>query len=296
MSETSEFFDEEIPSQIYHYTGKAGFLGIIKNKCFWASHILFQNDRSEHEIAFELLKNKLSEKTNDKINNETLDFAKSFLSMDCFTVSFSEKEDNLEQFRGYATDTPGFCLGIKTDKFKECLSCNSTKKICPENHKPEKNEILNNSYKFRLAKCIYDLKKQNEIIDKIVDNVLTESDINEENACRKITDRIIPPLLEISPCFKNKNYENEKEWRLIISQVHDKSKIKEKVGKSYFIPYFELNFCTEICIGDVIIGPCIDEKITQYSVSRVLANYGIEFMQKRDGRNLRHSSIPYRYW
>jgi hypothetical protein len=60
MDKISSFLNESsIPAQIYHYTGKEGFWGIIKNKCFWASHILFQNDRSEHEIAFELLRNKM---------------------------------------------------------------------------------------------------------------------------------------------------------------------------------------------------------------------------------------------
>lgn len=72
-------------------------------------------------------------------------------------------------------------------------------------------------------------KNNKQFIDEIVDNALTEIDIKKENTHHEINGRITPALLEISPYFKNRKYENEKEWRLVISKVHDKSKIKEKV-------------------------------------------------------------------
>jgi len=46
----------DVPGTLYHYTNKEAFLGIVQNKKLWASHIAFQNDRSEHKYAFELFR------------------------------------------------------------------------------------------------------------------------------------------------------------------------------------------------------------------------------------------------
>lgn len=38
---------EQPNSQLYHYTTQQGLLGILENKCIWATHYKFLNDYSE---------------------------------------------------------------------------------------------------------------------------------------------------------------------------------------------------------------------------------------------------------
>jgi len=36
---------------LYHYTNQKGLLGILKEKCIWATHLRYLNDMSEGEIV-----------------------------------------------------------------------------------------------------------------------------------------------------------------------------------------------------------------------------------------------------
>ena len=44
-----EFLAEsrELPDTIYHYTNLNGFMGIVQNKCIWASDWQYMNDPAE---------------------------------------------------------------------------------------------------------------------------------------------------------------------------------------------------------------------------------------------------------
>ena len=39
------------PELLYHYTTQKGLLGILKDKCIWATHIRYLNDTSEGNIV-----------------------------------------------------------------------------------------------------------------------------------------------------------------------------------------------------------------------------------------------------
>ena len=86
----------EYPEQVYHYTNANAFLGIIKNKELWASHILFQNDKKEALYSLDLLSESLYEnkaafaKNNIDIQ-KLLSYIKPLTGQQIFTISFSEK-------------------------------------------------------------------------------------------------------------------------------------------------------------------------------------------------------------
>ena len=58
MSKHIENEYKKIPDALYHYTSRKGFLGIIKTKQIWASHIRFMNDLKEQILALEILERK----------------------------------------------------------------------------------------------------------------------------------------------------------------------------------------------------------------------------------------------
>jgi hypothetical protein len=297
MSETdndSSHVDTTVtPSQLYHYTGKDSFLGIIKNKCFWASHILFQNDHSEMLYTCKLLKQMVVEISKNKVSFDQLDGLDVFAKMDRYTVSFSEDGYSLNQFRAYTDGMPGYAIGFRPDQLKVHLACKATEGRTAMSDDP--NVLPDNAYHFSFVQCIYDPEKQQKIISDIVSKDFANFDFSQNDTVSAITGKLIPILNKIAPMFKDKAFAEEKEWRLVIDSLNRNQKIHERPGKTYFIPYYELDFCNQNCIGDVIIGHCQDEKTMKASVSRICENHGIEFI-KSERRELKHSEIPYRNW
>ena len=56
------------PSDFYHYTDLNGFISIMQNQEFWASHISFMNDTSEYLHGKKMFQDELSY----RITNEQL--------------------------------------------------------------------------------------------------------------------------------------------------------------------------------------------------------------------------------
>lgn len=156
-----------IPNKLYHYTSKEGFLGIIKNKTLWATEILFMNDSKESKIPFEILLKLLSEEKNSDIRKKIedaqnvtkiniFDFYKAFEGFNTYVISFSEKQNDLNQWRSYGENGSGFCIEFNTNQLQLAIDKNlkilelSTNGILDDNH----------IYKLSWRKCCYDKNEQ----------------------------------------------------------------------------------------------------------------------------------------
>jgi hypothetical protein len=271
------------PEKLYHYTNKNSFLGIIQNKDLWASNILFQNDTSEIELSTTLLLNVLEQTISDiKTRKDVKKFFTNILNdidiynmIDAYTVSFSTKRDHLGQYRGYAPDPPGFCIEFNTKELFE--------------HIDKRLQLDNKYYKFMLVKCIYDRDKQKEIIYGLIKlGIYSKNYDNHYSTVNKVLSNIF----SYAPLFKSEAFEEEDEWRLILTNISSRKNIKERVGKSCFIPYYDLKFNSIKCFGDFFIGPCIDAKLVKHSVEKVCINNGITLNK----RTVILSELPYRNW
>jgi len=137
-----------------------------------------------------------------------------------------------------------------------------------------------------LIKCIYDKEKQKDIIQEIIEEVIDRKYSNEID----IIIHIFVRMLLFAPIFKSDVFSEEDEWRLIIRNVNDIENSKERVGKSYFIPYYNFEFENQECFGGFVIGPCADKNTVKYSVEKLCLNNGIDLIN----RKVYLSSIPYR--
>ena len=102
---------------------------------------------------------------------------------------------------------------------------------------------------------------------------------------------LIDVLSIVSIFFKNPQFKNEHEYRIVIVNVFgtDTSKptgIAEKNG--LFVPYLEYKFSKD-SVASINIGPTFEENIFYTSTNRMLLNFGYQ------DKEVYRSKIPLRY-
>lgn len=247
--------DEEI---VYHYCSVETFYNIIKNASIWLSDVEKSNDYQECVACRELVNERMQEYFNkDTQALKAWKFwyekgVKTDYLIRTFAACFSESEDQLSQWRGYAQNGKGLAIGFDKKILKEL------------------NAI--NQFYIAFGKVIYDN------IENYID------DIVEDNIAKLKYKGIGHVALELGqnyklkfPFIKNSGFREEKEWRGVVSVTigrngngnipsSDKilfSKIKYRVSNDRLIPYIEMNFekVKQSIIKKILIGPKSEIKI-----------------------------------
>jgi hypothetical protein len=284
-----------IPTPLYHYTSQHGLLGIIQNRVIWATNLLFLNDTMEFKYAVQMLQKRIEnlKKELDQEEYEYLDdtsqtftrFDNSFFQKysGIYTCSFSERGDQLSQWRGYCPDGSGFSIGFD---FNYLL------------------EFTLNEQNFVLVQCEYDVKKQEELIDKFLNRVI--------DYFRRDNDDIFKnwmqwgEFLELAPRMKHPKFQEEKEWRLVSRpKALEFNEIKFRTGASMLKPYIEINLSdnnTEqfSCIPEIYLGPTLYLRLSQIAIENLLDKEKVYREDEVNGKKEQikcrvvESEIPYR--
>lgn len=107
-------------SMLYYYCSATSFMSIVKNKTLRFCDLYHMNDLSELRhgkiIYDQIIENskELSDDTKSKIDIILKEFINRCVLL---SMSFSLKKDLLSQWRGYADDAKGFCIGFKAKDF-----------------------------------------------------------------------------------------------------------------------------------------------------------------------------------
>jgi len=122
-----ESFAEPAPSILFHYTTWAGFTGIVRTQTLWHTAHDCTNDPAELTSAdarvLELTA-RLQTDASPLVKRVLKDFARSFeptrisRKTTLYLACFSLARDKASQWRDYADDGQGVCLGIKVLKEK----------------------------------------------------------------------------------------------------------------------------------------------------------------------------------
>ena len=288
------FSSPDPPPVLYHYTSQQGLIGIVTNSCLWATDVYYLNDSSEHKYGEDLIKKAIS-KRKKKARGDTRKFFDEFAAYGglfaetrFFIVSLTENGDLLSQWRAYTPDGNGFSLGFNVAGLQAVLS--------------KRGE-------FNLVKCVYDESEQEDYVNRLIDEVISQwKNLDEPAPTEPGTSRlgIYPPALLrilcafLAPIFKSKAFYEEGEWRLIFTP-NDAGKLKFRPGKSMLIPYIEANLAIEVDFADdeeergvipireVIVGPTPHAVLAMSAVRRLLASKHMEAL-------IRMSDIPFRAW
>ena len=278
---------------IYHYTKPEKLLNILASGTLRFSNALYLNDKEEIAYSYKLIVDLIDETPElnsdlfNKIQNHFSNKYKHIVDgyndlvnkLEYFTTSFSTESDNLTLWNNYAKgkNYTGYNIGFDKNKLVE--------------------EMDKNNYLPIFGSVIYDKNKQVKIIHAIFKkwNMLFERALKSKKTNEvKLFDilfELIDVLSIVSIFFKNPQFKNEHEYRIVIVNVFGTlnskpTNIVEKNG--LFVPYLEYNFSKE-SVKSINIGPTFDENIFYTSTNRMLLNFGYE--DKEDFR----SKIPLRY-
>ena len=246
---------------LYHYCSQEAFLSIISTKSFWCTALSLSNDTMEgkwiRKIFSEICDEKKME-TQDK--NSLITILDLWLdSYEGLGFCFSELGDSLSQWRGYAQNAEGFCIGFS----KEGLELLGEKM----------GELGTN-----LIQVNYDIEQQRKeleptyqrikaLVDKgalrpqlLTTHTKTEEEKKEDIKHNEALNQLYSETVTMLPkVFRHKNpaFAEEKEWRAV-SIFHKPLNLDiefRSVGDR-IVPYrrFEFDPASEI-ITEVILGP-----------------------------------------
>ena len=239
------------PDEIwYHYCSAESFMAIIKNKTLRLCDILHMNDKTELLHGERLFDDILKDATIDDFKKEAIRSIYYTIRerMVLLAMSFSANDDQLSQWRGYADDAKGFCIGFEAITF--------------------------NNLPVHLLQIEYDIEAQRRLIldylcdieSKFPDDL--DFDVNDADS--------IANLQELFSSIKDPSFSEEKEFRVLhaIGEKEDralydsfldgdyKEFIKDDIGfrlvDNIPVPYVDIYYSlakSKMPIKKVIIGP-----------------------------------------
>jgi hypothetical protein len=308
-----EIHYQAIPSYLYHYTTGAGLVGIFDTNKIWASNVLYMNDRMEVLLGVRMAHKIIEEKRESSSSQDTKDFLSKMINVldpskwlfDFYVACFSEKDDDLGQWRGYGEMGNGYNLGI----FANELGRGAGVGLIPN---------------VGLRKVIYDEQQQKDTIATAVDKTceLLEREIGKGQISPMLVDlrlerNLFQLLLEFAVCFKDKAFKDEDEWRLIhkVESVNREARRQRREGGEQnppddqdvrnvkfrgvagrILPYVELDFSSsnqpnprKLPIEFITHGPALMPELARKSISLLIEKYGYIGMMWAES-----SKIPFR--
>lgn len=206
--------DNSIPQLVYHYCSSETFVKIIESSVLRMTNITKSNDYEEVVYSAEYFKRAFRNGCRKFIKDyKDSDFAEIFEQIDfddlvencikCeslvyYTVCFSETEDLLSQWRGYASDGTGVSIGFEKTIFEAAL----------------KHRM------FKFGRVIYDISEAQASFTQLVYTRLL--DVYEKKSTPKTTDdyinalnKLVSLLVYSTVFYKNPAFSEEREWRLV---------------------------------------------------------------------------------
>lgn len=258
---------------LYHYTSIETLQKILqdydnKEICMWATHVAFLNDPKEYIYALELIKesvikyeiqNNVSEnkrKSRCLFSDEGGGFISSLVKIagEPYLISFSENEDSLSMWRGYAKNGLGISIGFD-------------KRMLTEYAQLRSNEINHTV----VLECTYDKAKTIESMVGSWTNYYEDFSLGTEGNPGITLISLEPLETLMNLCFSSKNasYKEEQEYRLC---TYEHSDYNIRVSGSIMVPYVQ-HVMPKKMIKKIIVGPCLDQHIAKKGLEMFLKKH-----------------------
>ncbi len=273
---------------LYHYCSQEAFLSIIRTRTFWCSALSLSNDTMEGRWIRKIFSDICDKDKNgleEHNKNRVLKMLGSW-EVYCEGLGFclSKHPDSLSQWRGYAQDAEGFCIGFSKEKLKELKE-------------KTRDDNEDNEPSFTLFEVNYDITRQQKNLkpayQKIKEIIESgEEPIGPDHLSGTIGLEVTKILSEV---FRQKNpaFQEEKEWR-ILSIFHklDPSDVKFRTVGNRIVPYRPFRFDRET-ISEVVLGP--KNQTPKDIVKSVLNKFGYPLRNGPDqGVEVKKSEASYR--
>jgi hypothetical protein len=265
---------------VWHYCSIEALISIIDNQKIWFSDLLKMNDPKELIGNLEL---------SEKLFSQIIDTTKSSYpisyegipenSLKVYSCSFSKKEDDLNQWRIYADDGTGVCLGFKKNMLE-----NQLQKLQGEiSDKKLANQIMESS---GIEDIIYDKTKKKKNFESKVTALWTDykNNLQDLELNKRAAKLLTSYIWKASSIHKSNVYKDEQEVRAFITVDALSSPAKKTIrfrNGSYGITTF-LNFPIEDCLNEVIIGPKCNSSVDDITLITELKGIKIKKVTKSE--------------
>lgn len=213
LNDVLEPYFPKAPETLYHYTKTTGIVGIISSSALWSTNALFLNDRRELSHGIDLFQSEL-ENRKESVQNDQLKQAMDFHAniglkqiiqqgLDVYVTCFSEKDDQLSQWRAYSGNQ-GYTIGINSNEIEKVDA--------------DEKAFVGNPL---LSKVVYNPESQVEVIRRFLvtlDNFSCQARSNPERwkaGESSIAELLFRFILRVAPVLKDPSFEEEAEWRLL---------------------------------------------------------------------------------
>lgn len=242
-----------VPNRLYHYCSVENFFKIVESKSIWLSNVKQMNDKAESkwvERYFEIIRENFSGDYYTEFIREVFN-TYNWLSSPSYVFCLSANKDLLSQWRAYADDGHGVCVGFTT-------------KDIPFNHGPTVAFGEHESASLGLSKVVYFNHSQKKLILEQCQKLKEGFDGTNDFWYPRYLGYIISYYATI---FKNPSFKEEREWRLIytpnpngkfkfpMSQI---SEVKFRTQARLIRKYCSFDFNDQLnssLIDAVVIGP-----------------------------------------
>jgi hypothetical protein len=233
----------------YHYCSVESFFNIIQSKKFWLTDSEYTNDELEAKwIDFNIEEFISILKSGDNVPTmrEEYEQLKGEIKKHYF-MSFSKESDMLSQWRGYADDSKGVCIGFKFN-FNEYDIDTSIS--------TSSNIAKSNVSQFGIGEISY--RDKNDIENELKD-ISSKSEFKYISNESLIKESLLF-LKESCIFYKHPSFKEEQEVRIVytpennISTNISLSSLKYRYSDNQIIPYYELDFNNHISITKIILG------------------------------------------
>jgi hypothetical protein len=267
---------------IYHYTDLNGLKGIVDNHDLWLTHSRYSNDDEEVTHGFQIVRKVIKEELANETDPARVDYLKTISAMfetpkpeGIYICCFCAKDNLLSQWRSYGANGSGVSLSFHPARFDYITGSDS----------PPSGLI-------RLWKVFYNEVTQSNIVQNAVSFYWNKLTLPIEERVQQAVDAI----QFFVPTFKNRDFEEEDEIRLIFTPFPDiPIKPQFRISRGMLIPYYSLkelsgstSMARQLPILGVRIGPSANKQLNVESTEILLAKTGYI------GISVDTSNTPYR--
>jgi len=253
---------------LFHYTDLGGLHGIVNSSDLWLTHSRYSNDDEEmfhgYRVARDLIKENERTHQNEPARIEYLKAVRKLLQEpvpeDVYICCFCKTDDLLSQWRSYGANGTGVSIEFDPMGFAEASEPDSLR--CGL---------------MWLWKVYYDPREQRKLLDHALNFGFDHEKGQQipKEAARRAADAIEFFI----PTFKNKDFAEESEYRLIFTPSTDCPVCPQfRVAREMLVPYYSLRELTSefsksgglLPIRGVRIGPSVQKDLNVESAKLLL--------------------------
>lgn len=278
---------QEPPEILYHYTSLASFVEIVRSGSLYATDILYLNDLLEYRHARQLIAKRVEERLSDpaeQCEKAALHWYFKLLTNTetepVYVASFSEKADDISQWRGYVPAGRGVCLGFDSTVLREAAH------FVQSPATPAKRFGA-------LGKVIYVSDGEGPSFDSFITAACQYLDIINGEVVRAVAGEGL--VNHGTPFYKHLSFKDEAEWRVILwtrPGYESPLEIDFRAGVSTLVPFTRLHFARVAVpfLKEVIVGPTPNMGLSVAAIEGFLQSKGLQ------AASVIASRVPYRSW